>query len=78
MEFVWKNGKVIAQSNQTCWIFENVDTVSRKTKDGSSIYCETLSNFAEERVPITVSWQRYSPNMVFMQDYKESEDSYFV
>ena len=68
-----KHGNVIEQSNKTYQIFENINT-----KDDSFIYCETLPNYVEERVPITVNLQGYSPNMVFMQGYREVEDSYYV
>ena len=57
---------------------KKVHTTSRRTKDDYFIYCGTLPNYAEERVPIIVSWQGYSPNMVFMQGYREVEDSYYV
>ena len=78
MDFWWKNGELIAQSNETYWIFENVNTTSNRTKNDSFIYCETLPNYAEERVLITVSWQGYSLNMVFLQGYRKAEDAYFI
>ena len=73
-----KNEKLIAQSNNTYWIFKKVNTTSRRKKDWSFIYSETIPIYAEERVPITVSWLGYTPNVVFMQGYKKTEDSYFI
>ena len=52
-----------------------VNLISRRTKDGTFIYSETLSHNVEEQIPIAVSWQGYKPNVVFMQGYREVENS---
>ena len=59
-------------------MFEKVNTTSRRTKDEYFIYCETRPIYLEEQVPITVSRQGYSPNVVFMKGYRKAEDYYFV
>ena len=69
--------KVLEKSNETYWIFEKVNLTPRRTKDGTFIYSETLSNYVEEQIPTTLNWQEYTSNMVFMQGYIEEEDSYF-
>ena len=51
---------------------------SRRTNDDSFIYSETLPFYVEKQVPITVSLKGCSPNVVFMQGYREAEGSNFV
>ena len=70
--------KVLEKSNETYWIFEKVNLTPRRTKDGTFKYSETLSNYIEERIPTTVNWQGYTPNVIFMQEYREAEESHFV
>ena len=73
-----RNKKVVAQIKKTYLIFKKVNMTSRRTNDDSFIYSETLPIYVEEQVLITVSWQRYKSNVVFLQGYREVEDLYFV
>ena len=71
--------KVIIQIDNIYRIFGKTKNTSRRTNYGSFIYKETCSNYIKEQLPVTASWQGYTPNIIiFMQGYIKADNSHRV